>query len=96
MGNEIESRGKEGEYIKVSINKKEMDRIPLENAINQEMTIRNIIFKEARKSPEILAVREFFVKINGKRVIPREIKDMSIQDIKTIEIFDSTVDENIL
>lgn len=78
----------EEKHIVVSINGKEVNKISLEDAIKRKMTIKGIIRKAIEKSPEIRAVEEFFVKINGKRVIPKDVKNMSIENIKTIEIFD--------
>lgn len=77
--------------IIVSINKKEIDRIPMEKAVRNCMTVRSIIMKEIRKSPEIKAVDEFFVHVNGKNVIPRDVKNILIKDVQTIEIFDKDV-----
>ncbi len=73
--------------IIISINRKEINRIPLEDVINKNMTLRYIIMKEIEKNPEIRAAEKFYVHINGKNVLPREIKKIPIKDIKTIEIF---------
>lgn len=79
----------EENYITVYINGEEKNKVLLEDAIKQKMTIRDIVMKEIRKSPAIQAVAEFFVKVNGKRVIPKDVKSMSIEEVKTIEISDS-------
>ncbi len=78
----------EEKHIVVSINGKEVNKIPLEDAIKRKMTIKGIVRKTIEKSPEIRAVDEFFVKVNGKRVIPKDVKNVSIEIIETIEIFD--------
>ena len=74
--------------IIVSINGKEVNRVPLINAIRQNRTIRDIVRIEINKSPEIQNVQQFFVHVNGKNVLPKEARHISIRDVETIEIFD--------
>lgn len=74
--------------IVVSINGKETKRIPLKEAIRRERTIKNIVMLEIEKSPEIQAVAQFFVHVNGKNVLPKEARHISIGNVRTIEIFD--------
>ncbi len=74
--------------IVVSINGIETNRISKKQAIGESISIKYLIMQEIQKSPEIKAVDKFFVRINGKIVIPREVKNFSIEDVKTIEIFD--------
>lgn len=78
----------EGKYVVVSINGKEINRISLKDAIELKMTVKSIVMKEIKKSPEIKAVEEFFVKVNGKKVMPKEVKNVLIENVNTIEIFD--------
>lgn len=74
--------------IIVSINRKETNRIPIEDVINKNMNLIYIIKKEIDKNPEIRAAEKFYVHINGKNVLPSEVKKILIKNIKTIEIFD--------
>ena len=74
--------------IIVSINGKEVKRISLVDAIRLNRTIKDIIMVEINKSPEIQAVAQFFVHINGKNVLPKDARHMSIGNVETIEIFD--------
>ena len=74
--------------IVVSINGKEIKRIPLIDAIKREHTIKNIVMTVVEKSPEIQAVAQFFVHVNGKNVLPKDARHISIASVKTIEIFD--------
>jgi hypothetical protein len=83
-----ETEIKQDKNIIISINRKEINRISLENAIDKNMTVRDIVMKEIKKSPEIRAVERFFVHVNGKNVLPRQVKNMSIKDVESIEIFD--------
>ena len=73
--------------IVVSINGKETNRIILKDVIKRR-TVKDIVMKEIEKSPEIKAVAEFFVYINGKKIKPKEVKNVRIENVKTIEIFD--------
>lgn len=74
--------------IIVSINGKETNRIPLTDAIRKKRTIKDIVMVEIGKSPEIKAVEQFFVHVNGKNVLPKDARHISIGNVKTIEIFD--------
>ena len=74
--------------IVVSINGKETNKIPLKDAIKRKWSVKDIVMKEIEKSPEIKAVAEFFVHINGKKVKPKDVKNVRIENVKTIEIFD--------
>jgi len=74
--------------IVVSINGKEVKRIILKDAIKRDQTIKNIVMLVIEKSPEIQVVPQFFVHVNGKNVLPKDARHMSIANIKTIEIFD--------
>lgn len=78
---EIEYK-KEDENIIVSINGNEKNRIPLKDAIMMDMNIKSIVLKEIRDSPEIRAVEKFFVKVNGRKVKTRDVKSISIQDVR--------------
>ena len=71
------------EYISVLINGEEKNRIHLEDAKNKNM---NEIIKEETKN-----IEEFSIKINGRRPLPRCIKNMQISDVETIEIFEVTI-----
>lgn len=74
--------------IVVLINGEEINRIPLVDAIRRKQTIRDIVMVEIDKSPEIQAVAQFFVYVNGKNVLPKDARHISIGNVKTIEIFD--------
>lgn len=74
--------------IIVSINRKETNSILLEDAIKRKWSVKDIVMKEIDKSPEIKAVAEFFVYVNGKRVKPRDVGNIRIENVITIEIFD--------
>lgn len=74
--------------IVVSINGKETNRILLIDAIRRERTIKDIVMLEIGKSPEIQAAPQFFVHVNGKNVLPKDARHISIGNVKTIEIFD--------
>lgn len=74
--------------IVVSINGKEVKRIPLKDAIKRYETIKNIVMLVIEKSSDIQAVPQFFVYINGKNVLPKDARHMSVGNVKTIEIFD--------
>jgi hypothetical protein len=78
--------------IVVSINGKETNRIPLKDAIKRKRSIKDIVMKEIEKSPEIKAVSEFFVHINGKKINPKDVKNVRVENVKTIEIFDKVKD----
>ena len=71
------------EYISVSINGKEKNRIPFEDAIKRNMTE---IIKDVTKD-----IQEFSIRINGRRPLPRCIKSMKTNDVETIEIFEATI-----
>jgi C-terminal processing protease CtpA/Prc len=81
--------------IVVSINGKETNRIPLKDAIKRKRSIEDIVMKEIEKSPEIKAVAEFFVHINGKKIKPKDVKNVRIENVKTIEIFDKVPEGSI-
>lgn len=74
--------------IVVSINGKEVNRIPLKRAMERMQTIRDIVIIESDKSSDIRAVEKFFVHVNGKNVLPKDVEKMNIEDVITIEIFD--------
>ena len=74
--------------IIVSINGKEVNRIPLIDAKRRNITIKDIVMLEIDKSPEIKAVAQFFVHINGKNILPKDARHISIGNVETIEIFD--------
>jgi hypothetical protein len=74
--------------IIVSINGKEVNIFPLKDVIKRKWSIKDIVMKEIDKSPEIKAVAEFFVYINGKKVKRKDVKNVRIENVKTIEIFD--------
>ena len=74
--------------IIVSINGKEVNRIPLIDAIKRKRTIKDIVTVEIQKSSEIQTVPQFFVHVNGKNVLPKDVRHISIGNVKTIEIFD--------
>ena len=78
--------------IIVSINGKEVTRIPLIDAIKRDKTVKDIVMLEIGKSPEIQAVPQFFVHVNGKNVLPKDVRHISIGNVKTIEIFDHPID----
>ena len=86
MNNKMEIKSEES--IIISINGKEVNSIPLKDAIKRRETIKNIVMREIQKSAEIKAVAEFFVHVNGKNVLPKDARHISIEDVKTIEIFD--------
>ena len=85
---EIKTDTYAGKNIIVSINGKEVNRIPLIDAIKRNRTIKDIVSVEISKSPEIRAVAQFFVHINGKNVLPKDARHISIGNVETIEIFD--------
>lgn len=80
--------------IVVSINGKEINRIPLIDAIRRERTIKDIVMLEIGKSPEIQAASQFFVHVNGKNVLPKDARHISISNVRTIEIFDRAPNES--
>lgn len=86
MSNETDNNAEKN--IAVSINGKEIKRIPLIDAIRREQTIKNIVMTVIEKSPEIQTVPQFFVYVNGKNVLPKDARHISIANVKTIEIFD--------
>ena len=71
------------EYISVLINGEEKNRIPFEDAIKKDM---DQIIKDETKN-----IEEFSIKINGRRPLPRCIKNMQICEVETIEIFEATI-----
>lgn len=73
--------------IIVSINGKETNRIILKDVIKRR-TVKDIVMKEIENSPEIKAVSEFFVYINGKKIKPKDVKNVRIENVRTLEIFD--------
>ncbi len=74
--------------ITVSINGKETNSFLLEDAIKRKWNVKDIVIKEIDKSPEIKAVAEFFVHVNGKRVKPKDVRNIRIENVQIIEIFD--------
>lgn len=80
--------------IVVSINGKEIKRIPLIDAIRRKQTVRNIVMIVIEKSPEIQAVAQFFVYVNGKNVLPKDARHISIGNVRTIEIFDGVPNDS--
>lgn len=76
------------ENIVVSINGRETNKIALVDAIRRKRTIRDLVMAEIEKSPDIQAVPQFFVRVNGKNVLPKDARHMSIGNVKSIEIFD--------
>lgn len=73
-------------YILIFVKGKESNKILLEKAIKNNDTVKSIVAREITKYPEMVNVPEFFVKVNGKRVIPKDVKNMPIIEVKTIEI----------
>ena len=74
--------------IVVLINGKETNSIPLQDAIKRKRTVKDIVMLEIEKNPDIQKVEQFFVHVNGKNVLPKDARHMSIGNVKTIEIFD--------
>jgi hypothetical protein len=72
-------------YVIIYLNGKEKNKILLEDAINKMMNINHIVLKELAKSSS----NNISVKINGKQVVPKDVKNMSIENVQTIEIFDN-------
>ena len=70
------------EYILVLLNGKEKNRI-VKDEIKKNMN--QIINDETEK------IEEFSIRINGRRPLPRCIKNMQLSDIETIEIFEETI-----
>lgn len=85
---EKENKNKNRRDITIYINRIETKKIPLETAMNKNMTIMSIVMREIVNSPEIQKVDEFFVNVNGKNVMPKNAKNVQIEDVETIEIFD--------
>lgn len=73
--------------IVVSINGKEANKIPLADAIKR-WSIIDIVTIESIKDPVVRKAKELFVCINGKNVIPKDVMNMNIEDVKTIDILD--------
>lgn len=73
--------------IIVSINRKEVKRIPLKSAIKYEENVKSIVMREIQKSPEIKDAETFSVYVNGKNVLPKDVKNITIEEVRTIEIF---------
>jgi len=71
------------EYISVSINGKEKNRIPFIDAKKKDMIQ---IIKEETKD-----IEEFSLLVNGRRPLPRCFKNMDINEIEKIEIFEATI-----
>jgi len=69
------------EYIKVVINGEEKNRIPKDVKKNMRQ-----IIKDQTKN-----IEEFSIKINGRRPLPRCIKNMNINEVETIEIAEATI-----
>ena len=84
----VENKTGTEKIITISINGKEVNRISLADAIRRKRTIKDIVMVEINKSPEIKAVAQFFVHVNGKNVLPKDTRHISIGNVKTIEIFD--------
>lgn len=74
--------------IIVSINGKEVKNIPLEDMIKKDRTVKDIVMLEIGKSEEIKAAKQFFVYVNGIVVKPKNVRNVYIENVKTIEIFD--------
>lgn len=73
--------------IIVSINGKETNNIPLKDVIKRKRTIKDIVMLEIEKNPDIQKA-EFFVFVNSKKIKPKDVKNVRIENVKTIEIFD--------
>lgn len=86
----------EDRYIFVSVNGKESNKILLEKAVKNNDTVKSIVAREITKYPEMINIPEFFVKVNGKRVAPKDVKNMSIEKVEIVEIDGSIpINENV-
>jgi C-terminal processing protease CtpA/Prc len=73
--------------IIVSINGKETNSIPLKDMIKRKRTVKDIVMLEIEKNPDIQKA-EFFVFVNGKKIKPKDVRNVHIENVRTIEIFD--------
>ena len=73
--------------IVVSINGKETNRIPLRSAIDRWQNVIDIVTIESGRNPEIRTAKGLSVCINGKSVEPKDVRNMDIAEVQTIEIF---------
>lgn len=90
-----DKKDKEERNIIISINGKETNSIPLQDVIKRKRSVKDLVMKEIDKSPEIKAVAEFFVYINGKKIKPKDVKNVRIDNVGTIEIFDKVPEDYI-
>lgn len=74
--------------IIVSINGKETNSFPLKDVMKRKRTVKDLVMLEIEKSPEIRAAEQFFVHVNGKVVKPKDVRNVHIENVRTIEIFD--------
>ena len=74
--------------IVVSINEKETNSIPLKDAIKRKRTVKDIVMLEIEKNPDIQKAGQFFVFVNSKKIKPKDVKNVRIENVRTIEIFD--------
>lgn len=88
------NRDKEKNIV-VSINGKESNIIPLKHAIDKWQTVIDIVTIESGKNNEIRTARSLSVCVNGKNVVPKDVRGMNIEDVQTIEIFGSSPVNNI-
>jgi hypothetical protein len=82
----------EEKEITVSINGKETNSFPLKDMIKRKRTIKDIVMLEVDKSPEILAADQFFVYVNGKLVKPKNVRNVRIENVRKVEIFDKALE----
>lgn len=75
-------------YIIVSINRREVRKIPIKDVIKREENVKSIVMREIHMGPEIRDAKAFSVYINGKDVLPKDAESIAIEDVRTIEIFD--------
>ena len=88
------NRDKEKNIV-VSINGKESNIIPLKHAIDKWQTVIDIVTIESGSNHEIRTAQELSVCVNGKNVVPKDVRHMNIEDVQTIEIFGSSPVNNI-
>lgn len=81
--------------IVVSINGKETNSIPLKDMIKRKRTVKDIVMLEIEKSPDIKKVEQFFVFVNGKKIKPKDVRNVRIENVRTIDIFDKIPEEYI-
>lgn len=81
--------------IVVSINGKEVNSIPLKDMIKRKRTVKDIVMQCIEKDPDIKKAEQFFVFVNNKKIKPKDVRNVHIENVRTIDIFDKVPEESI-